>query len=81
MAQGYTIWAYSPSLNIEHRLLELSNLTPIQSQTEAQLRANIFAETYNRNKKQHAEDWVGRIKYEQTGLETLPGYNPNLKKI
>jgi hypothetical protein len=74
MSQGYTIWAYSPSLNEQHRLLDLANTQPIEDQLLAQRHADSFAAQYNYNQKQHATDWVGVIKLEQVGIQTIPGY-------
>ena len=74
MAQGYTVWAYSPSTNQEYRQLNLANLAPIQEQATAQRDADSFAHIHNRDRKLGATDWVGVVKFEQVGIQTLPGY-------
>jgi hypothetical protein len=74
MSTGYTVWAYSPTLNQEHRLLDLADTTPYTDQAEAQRDADAFAHTYNRNRKERAEDWIGVVKLETVGITTLPGY-------
>jgi hypothetical protein len=74
MQTGYTVWAYSPSLNEEHRQFDLANMQLEQDERRAQQAADAFAGIYRRDKKQHATDWIGRIKHEQTGIETLSTY-------
>ena len=74
MSQGYTVWAYSPTLNQEHRLLKLADLAPEQDRARAQQDADAFASIYNRDRKQNATDWRGRVKLETVGISTLPGY-------
>ncbi len=73
MAQAYSIYAYSPSLNQKHREIQL-NGEHITDPRLAQQRANGFASIYNRDRKQHKEDWVGQIELETYGVESIPGY-------
>lgn len=74
MSTGYTIWAYSPSLNEQHRQLDLRDTTPYKDQQEAERDAQAFAHIYNRDRKLHATDWQGVVKLETVGITTLPGY-------
>lgn len=67
MTEGYTIWAYSPSLNIEQRQFILTNMTPVPTAELAQKYADTFAHEFNRIRKMHATDWQPRIKWEQLG--------------
>lgn len=69
----YTVWAYSPSLNQEHRQVDLSNQQNLTEQ-QAQRAADSFAHIYNRDRKLNAVDWRARVKNEQLGIATLPGY-------
>jgi hypothetical protein len=75
MAQeGYTVWAYSKSANERVRELELTGtgVSVIRNRQQAQQRADGFA---TRMKKMRREqDWVGEIKWERMGIETVPGY-------
>ncbi len=70
----YTVWAYSPSLNQEHRLLDLSDTTPYDNLAEAERDARAFAHEFNRVRKQHVNDWQARVKEEAVGIATIPGY-------
>jgi len=70
----YTVWAHSPSLNewqcqvnIEQNQAELTEAT-------AQQWADAFASTLNREQKLFATDWHGHVKYEATGIESVPNY-------
>jgi len=65
--QGYTIWAWSPSLRQEQREFILSDLRPQQDQRRAQQRADALAGQFNRDRKNRADDWVGIIKLETLG--------------
>jgi hypothetical protein len=65
--QGYTIWAWSPSLRQEQREFVLSDLRPLQDVKRAQQRADALAAQFNRDRKNRADDWVGRIKLETLG--------------
>lgn len=71
---SYTVWAYSPSLNEEHRLFDLADTTPYTTLAEAERDAEAFAREFNRVRKQHATDWQPRIKEEAVGITTIPGY-------
>jgi hypothetical protein len=72
--QGYTIWAYSPSLNQRHRRIDLANPGVVSDRLLAQRHADAFAGIYNRDKKGYATDWQGEIRLESLGIETIPGY-------
>ena len=75
MQSGYTIWAYSPSLNEEHRWFDLAQVPhPVEDQQLAQRLADSAAYTFNQQHKNNATDWVGVIKLENVGIETLDGY-------
>jgi hypothetical protein len=74
MQSGYIIEAYSPSLNEAHRRLDLADLTLPTDPISAQRDADAFAYLFNRDQKNHATDWVGRIVWQDVGIETLPGF-------
>ena len=71
---GYTIWAYSPSTHIEQRWFNLHDLELCQSESYAQQLADGFAYVCNRDGKNQTNDWVGVIKLEQVGVETLTNF-------
>jgi hypothetical protein len=74
MHSGYTIWAYSPSLNEWQRQFDLHNITPEHTAADADLWAESFAITLNREHRGQATDWQGRIRWEDTGIITIPNY-------
>lgn len=75
MRQEYVIEAYSPSLNQSLRELNLNMNNPaIQDRRYAQQVADAFAFKLNQQAKLKATDWIGRTRWEQAGLETIPGY-------
>ena len=74
MQSGYIIEAYSPSLNESHRRFDLTNMELPTDATLAQRDADAFAYTYNRDQKGHATDWVGKITWQDVGIETLRGF-------
>lgn len=74
MQSGYVIEAYSPSLHETHRWFDLSNLTPPTDAIYAQQLADAFAGTFNREQKNYATDWVGKITWQDLGIETISGY-------
>ena len=57
---GYKITAYSPSTTHEIRELELDG-NIIQEATEAQYRADTFAQRLNQQYYMQARDWQGRV--------------------
>ena len=70
----YTVWAHSPSLNewqcqvnMELNQLELT-------EQSAQQWADAFAQTLNQQQKPRATDWLGRVKLEAVGIESVPNY-------
>ena len=69
----YTIWAYSPTANQEVRELNLEMGNPPTKQLADQT-AGAFAHRLNTQTHLKANDWVGRVKLEQLGIETLPNY-------
>ena len=71
---GYTIWAYSPSTHIEYRWFNLHDLSLVQNQAEAQQLADGFAYVCNRDGKNQTNDWEGRIKWEEVGVQTLTNF-------
>lgn len=74
MESGYIVEAYSPSLNQAHRQFNLHNLTAPTDAAIAQRDADVFAESFNRDQKMHATDWVGRITWQDFGVSTIPGF-------
>jgi hypothetical protein len=74
MSQGYTVYIKSVSLNEEHRVFDLANMDPMQDPMLATNWANAQAQLANTNQKNGTADWQGVVKYEQVGIETIPGY-------
>ena len=74
MQAGYIIEAYSPSLHVAHRRFDLANMSLPTDAAKAQRDADAFAAICNRDRKNHATDWQGRISWQQVGIETVPGY-------
>ena len=74
MTQGYSIYAFSPSLNQQVREFNLHDLTPQESQLHAQQRADAFAGICNRDSHLKAQDWQGKIVWEEFGIHTVPGF-------
>lgn len=75
--QQYTVWAKSPSLNQELRFLIMENKSGpvvVDNETLANNQAQSFAQTLNNKQHMKATDWVGVVKYEDTGVHTLPNY-------
>lgn len=71
----YTINAFSPSLNQSIREFNLGDNNPsIQDKVYAQQLADAFAVRMNKKQHMQASDWVGKIKFETLGIETLPNY-------
>jgi hypothetical protein len=73
----YTIYAYSPSTNQEVREFNLQ--TPqtnpgAQNHKYSQQIAEAFAYRLNQQSYLKANDWVGRVKQEQLGFDTIPNY-------
>lgn len=75
MSEGYSIYAYSPSLNTKVREfnLEMNNPT-ITNKIYAEQIANAFAQRMNAKKHMQVSDWTSRVIYEQYGVTTLPNY-------
>jgi hypothetical protein len=69
-----TIWAHSPSLNEWHRQFDLANIRQELTMDQAQQHADMFAHIYNRDARSRVTDWVGVVKIESVGIETIPGY-------
>jgi hypothetical protein len=74
MSQGYTVYIKSTQLNEEHRVFDLASMEPMQDPMLAQNWANAQAQLANTQQKNGQADWVGIVKYEQVGIETIPGY-------
>jgi hypothetical protein len=75
MSEGYSIYAYSPSLNTKVREfnLEMNNPT-ITNKIYAEQIANAFAQRMNAKKHMQVSDWTAKVIYEQYGVTTLPNY-------
>jgi len=75
MSEGYSIYAYSPSLNTKVREfnLEMNNPT-ITSKQYAEQIAGAFAQRMNAKKHMQVADWQSKVIYEQYGVTTLPNY-------
>lgn len=68
--QQYTIWAYSPSLNITQREINLEGgqYTPVRDEATANLWAQSLAQRLNQQGSNGARDWQGRVLWERMGL-------------
>lgn len=68
--QHYTIWAYSPSLNITQREINLEGgaYTPVRDEATAKLWAESLAMRLNSQGSNGATDWQGRVLFETMGL-------------
>jgi len=71
--QHYTIWAYSPSLNITQREINLEGMkyNPVRDQATADLWAQSLAIRLNQQGSNGARDWVGRVLFETMGLSNF----------
>ena len=69
----YTIWAYSPSLNITQREINLEGMkyNPVLDEKTADLWAESFAMRLNQQGSNGATDWVGRVLFETMGLSNF----------
>ncbi len=75
MREEYVIEAYSKTLNQSLREINLEMNNPaIQNKAYAQQWADAFAGKLNKKRHMQATDWVGRVRWEQAGLQTLPNY-------
>lgn len=75
MTEGYSIYAFSPSLNTQVREFNLEMNNPIiDNKLYATQIANAFAQRMNEKKHMQASDWQARVIYEQYGVTTLPNY-------
>lgn len=75
MSEGYSIYAYSPSLNTKVREFNLEMNNPIiTSKIYAEQIASAFAQRMNDKKHMQTSDWQSRVIYEQYGVTTLPNY-------
>ena len=74
MTQRYQITAYSPSLHQEIEWFNLENLAGITNDLQAQQSADAHAARFNQLKHMTAEDWVGRWRLIEVGIQTIPGY-------
>lgn len=69
-----TIWAHSPASNEWVRQFDLADIKAELTEAQAQQAADSFAYLCNTNQRNNQTDWVGIVKTEQVGIETLPGY-------
>ncbi len=75
MSEGYSIYAYSPSLNTKVREFNLEMNNPnITNKIYAEQIANAFAQRMNAKKHMQVSDWTAKVIYEQYGVKTLPNY-------
>lgn len=71
----YTVNAYSKKLNQSIREFNLEMNNPqLTNPKYAQQIADAFAIRLNQRAHMQATDWVGKIKLETVGIETLPQY-------
>ena len=66
----YTIWAYSPSLNITQREINLEGMkyNPVLDEKTADLWAQAFAQRLNSQGNNGTQDWCGQVRYEDMGF-------------
>lgn len=75
MTEGYSIYAYSPSLNTKVREFNLEMNNPnITNKIYADQIANAFAQRMNAKAHMQTRDWTAKVIYEQYGVQTLPNY-------
>ncbi len=73
--QEYTINAYSKAVNQSVREINLEMGNPqITNRAYAQKVADAFAYRLNQKKHMQTGDWVGQVKFETVGIETIPNY-------
>jgi hypothetical protein len=72
MAQQFTVWAYSQKANQSLRQFQLNDKTnvPMKNLAEAKLWAESFAIQLNKQARLEATDWVGRVEYQELGIQT-----------
>ena len=70
----YTVWAHSPSLNEWQCQVNIELNQAELTEQSAQQWADAFAQTLNQQQKLHATDWLGHVKLEDVGIETVPNY-------
>jgi len=73
LTEEYTVYAYSPSLNVEIRQfnLEGGSRQAITDRRLAEQWATAFAYSLGDKDYMHVHDWVARVKFEQLGLDTF----------
>lgn len=69
----YTVYAHSPSTNQTVRRFDLTD-SDNYTESEANQHAEWFARLQNTNAYMNTRDWVGQVKLEDHGIDTLPGY-------
>jgi hypothetical protein len=76
MSLEYTVYAYSPSLNQTLRQFNLDGgvNNPHLTEEQANQWATGFAAQLNQQTNMGATDWQAVVKYEELGIQTLPGY-------
>ena len=72
--QKYTVWAHSPSLNEWQCQVNMELNQAELTEQSAQQWADAFAQTLNQQQKLRATDWLGRVKLEAVGIESVPNY-------
>jgi hypothetical protein len=70
----YTVWAHSPSLNEWQCQVNIELNQQLLTEHTAKQWADAFASTLNQQQKLRATDWHGVVKYEATGIESVPEY-------
>lgn len=69
-----TVYAYSPSTGQEVRMFQLENQQNIPFGAQADLQAQSFATRLNQQRYLHTADWQPKLKQEDLGIHTIPGY-------
>lgn len=76
MSLEYTVHAYSPQLNQEIRQFNLEGgaNNSYTSELDANNWAQSLAQRLNNEKFMTVNDWQARVKFEDLGIHTIPGY-------
>jgi len=69
----YTVYAHSPSTNQTVRRFDLAD-SDNYTESQANEHADWFARLQNTNACMNTRDWVGQVRLEAHGIDTLPGY-------
>lgn len=72
--QCYAVYAYSPQLHQEVRRIDLAQVGQTNTEESARQDAEFFAQLQNSQQALMATDWQPRVKLEEHGYDTIPGF-------